>query len=229
MHRVQGQSLESAVIDLKGHRQDGLYYVAMSRLITEAGLYLRNFKQAEIQASTEVQTEYARLEAEASLHLHITQLKLTGDHHFVLTVLNARSLHANIENVRAHHNMLQSSVLVITKTWANRSDSNAHYSIPGFDMYRQDNTVQSFDQRPQRGVMAYSKHCSFTVKHSVQHNACDMVCAVVTTKYLCLNLLTVYRSPQLPMARFLAIAGQQSASHAIKQCLHQCGQLQRGH
>ena len=72
-------------------------------------------------------------------------------------------------------------------------------------MYRQDNTVQSFDQRPHRGVIAYHKHCKFQVQHSVQHSACDMVCAVVTTKYLALNVIAVYRSPQLPMARFLQL------------------------
>lgn len=99
VHRVQGQSLERALIDLQGRRQSGLHYVAMSRLITEEGMQLRNFRKRDIVACPEVARAYERLRAEASLHVRVPQLQRLGSYHFIMTTLNARSLHANIHNV----------------------------------------------------------------------------------------------------------------------------------
>ena len=204
VHRVQGQSLEKALIDLGGKKQPGMHYVAISRMITKQGLQLRNFKKRDVIASHEVTTEYARLRNECTLQLKLPQLDRNSKN-LIVTAMNARSLHANIDNVRSHHDVLQSNLLLITETWATSADTDDHYHIPGFNMHRLDNNTHSFDQRPHRGVMAYHKKCTFTTAHSVQHQGCDILCGIVTTRYLALNIAVVYKSPTMTMNEFLRL------------------------
>ena len=193
------------MINLLGRKQSGLHYVAMSRLISHTGLQLRNFRKQDIVACSEVTKEYERLRTQARLPLKIPQLQQLGNHHFVITAINARSLHSNIDNIRADHNMLQSNLILATESWANRTDSDNHYRIPGFHMERRDNSSVSFEQRPHRGIVAYYKSCEFRVVHTTSHINCDIMCTTVTTEYLALNVIIVYRSPQLAMQAFLQL------------------------
>lgn len=72
-------------------------------------------------------------------------------------------------------------------------------------MDRMDNSTLSFEQRPHRGIIAYHKDCILTVTHSSQHSGCDMMCATMTTEYLALNVIAVYKSPQLALMTFLEL------------------------
>ena len=62
VHKVQGATLQQVVIDLGSSIfEDGMAYVALSRVSTLQGLYLTAFNVKKISASTEVLNEYARL------------------------------------------------------------------------------------------------------------------------------------------------------------------------
>ena len=203
IHRVQGQSLQTALIDLAGRSQAGMHYVGISRIITESGLHLRNFRRRDIHTSPEVTQEYQRMRNDCLLQLALPQLQQKGDHHFIVTALNARSLHANIDNVRSDCNILQSNLLLITETWASAADNDVHYAVADFDMFRMDNTTHSFDQRPHRGIIAFYKNCTFHPCYNLTRPGCDILGAAVTTPYLTVNVITVYRCPQLAMSEFL--------------------------
>ena len=203
IHRVQGQSLPKALLDMKGRKQSGIHYVGMSRMITEEGLYLRNFRRADVQACPEVTKEYERMRNANKLVLVLPQLQRQDARCFTVTAVNARSLHSNIDNVRSHHNLLDSNLMLVTETWATQKDADSYYSINGFDMHRMDGNTNTYDQRPHRGMIAYNKDCQFHTVHTIQHDGCDILCGTVTTPYLVINIIAVYRCPQLAMKTFL--------------------------
>ena len=67
VHKVQGLSLDSAVIDLGSAVFDrGMAYVALSRLRTLQGLYLTSLDPSKIQAYDSVIDEYERLKIKES-------------------------------------------------------------------------------------------------------------------------------------------------------------------
>lgn len=181
-----------------------MYYVAVSRLKTQEGLHLRNFKKQQICACPAVMQEYERLRTQAPLQMQLPVLQ-TAPHKLIVTAFNARSLHANIANIRNDTNLLQSNVLFILETWANQTDSDSLYSLPDFAMDRSDNSSESFDARPHRGIIAYSKQCSLVVCNTVKHSAADIMSTTITTPYYALNVVAAYRSPQLPMHAFLKL------------------------
>ena len=133
------------------------------------------------------------------------QHRYLGSRRFIMTALNARSLHANIGNIQADQNILQSNLIFVQETWANETDPDNHYTIPGFTMSRKDNTMLAFEQRPHRGIIAYHRECTFTITHTEKHSSCDIMCTTVTTPLLALNVVAVYRSPQLAMKDFLLL------------------------
>ena len=64
IHKVQGLSLKRAVIDAGSSIfDDGMTYVALSRVQSLAGLFLISLDQSKITVSEEVRLEMARLEA----------------------------------------------------------------------------------------------------------------------------------------------------------------------
>lgn len=62
IHKVQGISLSSAVIDLGSTVFEfGMAYVALSRVTSSTGLIFINFDPSKIKASEDVIVEYERL------------------------------------------------------------------------------------------------------------------------------------------------------------------------
>ena len=203
VHRVQGQSLQSAVIDLHGRRQPALHYVAMSRITNPNGLAVANFDASAIAVSEQVRLEYTRLREQHNLQLALPTLKQTPPRGCTLIAQNVRSLHSNINNVRGTHDFTGANLLLISETWANASDDDEHYKLPGFDMHRYDNSSTTFNSRPHRGMIAYNQSSKFDVVHATQHASCDILAGQLVTSYLALNIISVYKSPQYSITMFL--------------------------
>ena len=66
MHKVQGLSLDSAVMDIgKDVFEPGMAYVALSRVRTLNGVALLNFQPRKITANKRVHEEMSRLRHES--------------------------------------------------------------------------------------------------------------------------------------------------------------------
>jgi hypothetical protein len=62
VHRAQGDTMDTAVIDLTTRRKvDHIHYVAISRLRSLEGLHIVNLEEEKITINKEVQTEMGRL------------------------------------------------------------------------------------------------------------------------------------------------------------------------
>ena len=67
VHKVQGISLDAAVIDLGSNVfEPGMAYVALSRVRTLSGVALLNFDPAKLKANKRVHEEITRLSAPQS-------------------------------------------------------------------------------------------------------------------------------------------------------------------
>ncbi|WAR20693.1 PIF1-like protein [Mya arenaria] len=160
IHRSQGDTLDSAVVDLTLTRQvKHIHYVALSRLQSLEGLRILNLQENKIAVDKIVQAEMERLRGSP---LTLQQQSLS-DHpeHFKLAFVNARSLHRHIEDVRADRNVLAADVACFCETRFQDNDFINDTSLNNFVQYRQDYEQSTSRSRPPYGLAVHSK-TSFT-------------------------------------------------------------------
>ena len=122
---------------------------------------------------------------------------------FVITALNARSLHHNIDCIRADPDIQRSNFLAVSETWALPSDSDSHYNMASYHLTRFDNPISTFDGRPHRGIALYTKGMAHPHGRLFSTSACDIVASQVTTPHGHLSIICIYRSPEMSMTSFL--------------------------
>ena len=105
VHRAQGSTLHSVVIDLpqrKTRKVPHLHYVAVSRVKSMDKLQIINFNEKAYKIDSQVQVEMDRLFREAKLDLCFTPFELVDSNvHFKVSYNNCRSLHLHYEDVKA--------------------------------------------------------------------------------------------------------------------------------
>lgn len=93
--------------------------------------------------------------------------------------------------------------MLCTETWATANDSDEHYHIAGHDMHRFDNTHVMFEDRPHRGMILYTKLCLISNLINSQNAGFDILGMQCITDLIAVNIIGIYRAPQMPMATFL--------------------------
>jgi hypothetical protein len=160
IHRSQGDTLDTAVVDLTLTRKiDHIHYVALSRLQSLDKLYITNLQEDKISVDKEVQKEMDRMRNSPLVFSHhfLTEQKFT----FKLAFLNARSLHKHLQDVQIDRNVQSADVIGFCETRFNRRDATNDTAIPDFSQFRQDYQLQTLTQRSFYGLSVYSKS-SFT-------------------------------------------------------------------
>ena len=94
IHRSQGDTLESLVIDFPRSTREHMHYVGLSRVTSLANLHIVSLNEQKITASKKVGDEMRRLRESARLQLCIPALYSTQMEHVLKIVFaNVRSLH----------------------------------------------------------------------------------------------------------------------------------------
>ena len=119
VHKVQGLSLNRAVISFDLHKQKafkaGQMYVALSRVRSMDGLYLTGFfSQNAIKVNAAASQEYDRLRNE-SLFSSLYTCSAT-DCNFVFTLLNCRSLKKHAIDICNDKELMSSDLVFFTET-----------------------------------------------------------------------------------------------------------------
>ena len=75
-------------------------------------------------------------------------------------MLNSRSLHRHIEDIRKDLNYASVNVNIFSETRLNCSDKDTDYAITGYTLFRNDNQPTALNTRPYGGTAVYSKNPS---------------------------------------------------------------------
>ena len=67
IHRCQGDTLDSAIVDFPTSTREHMHYVGLSRVRNSSNLHILNLNEWKIKVSKNVATEMNRLRAEATL------------------------------------------------------------------------------------------------------------------------------------------------------------------
>ena len=130
------------------------HYVSASRVTTLEGLQIINWNPHLISMNSDVKEHIEFMKKERKLKLCYTPVydMPTG---LKCVFLNTLSLHKNIENVRANHNICAGDVLIFAETRLLHSDNSENYTLTGFQVPMKNNQVLHNSSRPPHGTIGY--------------------------------------------------------------------------
>jgi exonuclease III len=109
---------------------------------------------------------------------------------------NARSLHAHVAQFREDTYVPHMDIIACTDTRAHAADNDAQYNVPGFKMYRADDTST---HRGCNSIILYTR-ADFHASHTVfKSNTYCTIHAVITKDSMpTINVIATYRRPNTP-------------------------------
>lgn len=186
----------------------GQAYVALSRVKSMEGLFIKNFNPNSIKASTLVKTEMERLATKTlppEPALHVTSLT---DHSWIkIGHLNIRSYMAKLEDIKCDLPISHVDIMCFSETFlkphqqiTNDLLPNTHTSV----IFRLDRSSSTLDLN-NGGIMITCAPSLLPESISVSHSALLEILGIVITPHSSLRMfvIVVYRRPQLPLATFL--------------------------
>ena len=158
VHRSQGDTQSQIVVNLNTNRTiPHIHYVALSRVTTIEGLYIRDLCKEKISVDYKVVKEMEILRIENNLKLCFTPLYMLNHTDFKVCYLNARSLHKHIEDVRKDINYSSTDILIFSETRFSPLEPDNMYNINGYTLFRNDSSDSSGSGCPYGGTAVYSR------------------------------------------------------------------------
>jgi hypothetical protein len=222
-HRCQGETLETAVVDLQGYSFPHVHYVVLSRVRNLSNVYIRNLNESAIRVDKAVHQEMLRLSTDRRLQFCPTPLP--KDEHTQLKVLfhNVRSLHKHHCDIVADMDSRSAHICVFAETNLWYKDIDETYSIPGFNLRRFD-CVNNKTVRPVFGLAVYHRTPIDGVYHYCQPTAKGTYVEFVVIRVAHMPVLgnvsvvAIYSSPQASMVELKAAIDEINLQLDLHKC-----------
>ncbi|KAK3099796.1 hypothetical protein FSP39_009735 [Pinctada imbricata] len=191
IHRSQGDTMDSAVIDMTTKRKiEHIHYVAVSRLKSLDGLHIINLEENKIAVSTDVQREMERLRSIPQQTSSTLSLS-SNEGNLKIVYLNARSLHRHLPDIKCDININVSDVAIFSETRLCERDSQDATSLTSHPyQYRFDGSCAG-DNRPYHGLNIYSKQELIVIDQSKRNN----IEIVLAETNMGISVIAVYKPP----------------------------------
>lgn len=183
VHKTQGMTLKQAVVSIAGRFNDGQCYVALSRVTSLTGLFLSKFDQSKIRASREVTTIMMEMD-KTPLAVSVNQIIQRPSNVIPVALLNTRSLHRHIEDVRRCDDLQHADIICLTETWLKQQDTPDLFNMHQF---RQDR-----HGRRAGGVLIYvNRNFTCSTMFTTTDRNLDLLTVLVDLQHP-LYIVTVY-------------------------------------
>ena len=202
IHRSQGDTETKIVVNFSTKRTiPHIHYVGLSRVTTIEGLYITDLCENKIAVHPDVKKEMERLRTSARLKLCISPLyEITGSV-LKLCYLNARSVHKHIQDLCNDLNYLSADINIFGETRFSLQDTDEMYYIPGYELFRNDNSNSRNASRPYGGTAVCSK-----IPYLTGYPCCNNIHGIELTIIKIMSpldwtIVGIYRSPKVPVTQ----------------------------
>ena len=121
-------------------------------------------------------------------------------------LINARSLHKHIDDVRHDLNFKNTDINIFSETRFISSDNDIMYNIDGYNLFRNDS--QSLTSRPFGGMAVFSR-VQFLPGYPCCRNINDIEITIIKVMILPhVSIVRIYRSPRIPLQQLLEALSQ---------------------
>ncbi|XP_060573123.1 uncharacterized protein LOC132731041 [Ruditapes philippinarum] len=222
VHRAQGTTLDSVVIDLsqrKTRKVPHLHYVALSRVRSLEKLQILNFNEQALQVDDKVKTEMERLLKDASLELCYVPLEsihLFSKMDFKIAFNNCRSLNKHFIDVKHDQGLLSCDIIGLAETRLHENDNDTSYQIQGYHLIRNDQCTASTSERPPHGLLIYVK-ADVLVKSAdcFSSQNFEFVLLNVARELSEMQVVVLYKSPKMSDSAFRTMLTEKLFPHLV--------------
>jgi hypothetical protein len=157
IHKVQGLTVDKILVSFKSRKgfDSGQAYVALSRVRSIEGLYLKEFESDKIRKNNNVDKELQRMK-ENEVPRFYDMLYQKSD--LIISVLNVRSLPEHASHLLKEPAYLHSDIIVCVETWlADRQQTSDYLQEQDTVCHRCDKLGNGIGQRTAGGVLIVTK------------------------------------------------------------------------
>ncbi|XP_029911061.1 uncharacterized protein LOC115361659 [Myripristis murdjan] len=211
-HKVQGMTVQSAVVSLKHVFEAGMAYVSLSRTTSLDGLYITDFDENKIYADGDIAVAMQSMKTTSltgimPLLKHVREADLVQM--FKIVHHNTEGLISHINDIKRHHELRLADVLCLTETHLSDSIPFDSLALDGYRLYlcNRQHCYMHFPDLARKqggGVAIYCKfHVSAEVYDSVPHVTDLEFLAIKIKAPVNLVITAIYRPPTYSLKHFM--------------------------
>ncbi|KAA0701445.1 ATP-dependent DNA helicase PIF1 [Triplophysa tibetana] len=206
VHKVQGISVDEAVVSLKKIFAPGQAYVALSRVRSLSGLIIQDFEEKAIYCKDSIKDAIQRM---PTFGINNIQNQKVNTQTFNVFLINVQSLRQHLADLVSYTLNLQPNCIAVTETWLPENIPLESVKINGYSFHSHPRSVSYSSSNPtlteiqaqqHGGVGMYtSDGLAYDVVPVPNINLECLVCNYTTHNIL---IAVIYRPPSYPMSLF---------------------------
>nr|XP_021334689.1 uncharacterized protein LOC110440049 [Danio rerio]XP_021334690.1 uncharacterized protein LOC110440049 [Danio rerio] len=203
VHKVQGLTLDKAVVSMKKIFAPGQAYVALSRVTSIDGLIIEDFNEKVIFAKDNIE------KALQIMPPFIFPCKTTESFKFTIMLHNVEGLIPHILDIRQDNRYVEADMICVTETWLTSNYSEHAVTVAGYNFYSKPrstayDTSQDFfaqlKEENRGGVGIYHRE---DIKVAVVDLPCiNIECLMCNIQHSNTTVAVVYRPPKYTLPLF---------------------------
>ncbi|XP_072565389.1 uncharacterized protein [Paramormyrops kingsleyae] len=128
VHKVQGLTVDKAVVSLKKIFAAGQAYVALSRVTSLEGLIIEDFKETAIYAKQDIETAMQSMPAFIEPVMEVPSL-------CKILLHNVEGLTCHLDDLKQDRRYMEADIICLTETWLNSKEDTEGVQLPGFSYH----------------------------------------------------------------------------------------------
>ncbi|CAF3370960.1 unnamed protein product [Rotaria sp. Silwood1] len=219
IHKVQGLTVKSVVIDLKKFNQTGQGYVAFTRPPKGEEVYLTQFKDEAFFCDERIEESTSKMRKMSYQYAQMEDASL-----FRIGFHNVEGLEAHYDHIKNHHWYKSCHIICINETWL--KSCTCQSELENFTLITQNRSDSysnsNFSERDRGGVGIFIHNNTYFEKLNLP--LCDIESLTIKTNILnkvCF-VTTVYKPPHLNSKQFItnfdhqvALINDEKSQHII--------------
>ncbi len=203
VHKVQGLTVDKAVVSMKKIFAPGQAYVALSRVTSLDGLIIQDFKEKAIFAKDNIK------EALQTMPPFIASCETTETFKFKIMLHNVEGLIPHISDIRQDKRYFEGDMICVTETWLKPNYVENAVSLDGYIFHDKSrsaaydtshNVFAKLKEESHGGVGIYHKD---KVKVALLDLPCiNIECLMCRIEHLNTTVAVLYRPPSYNMPLF---------------------------
>ncbi|XP_029976984.1 uncharacterized protein LOC115409845 isoform X4 [Salarias fasciatus] len=202
IHKVQGLTLEKAVVSFKKIFSAGQAYVALSRVTSIENLIIQDFKATAIYAKTDID------DCLQKMGNYIETPLTRPDASLKVCLLNIQGLQAHIADLKHDRRMLDADLLCLTETWLQHNTAQGNIDMAGWTFHCKARS-QSYSNQGAFSALQKQQHggVGFYHKNHIISNIINLPCSeleaiIFNIQPMNHNYIVLYRPPSYQISLF---------------------------
>ena len=209
VHKVQGVTVDAAVVCLKRIFAAGQAYVALSRVRSLSGLVIEDFEERVIYCKDDIKDAIKNMPPFLGSSISGEEFSNRNTHSFTLFLMNVQNLSRHITDLVSCTKQWQLNCIAVTETWLPEAFSSESVKMHGYSFQNQPrsssyssskHTLANIQQQQHGGVGMYSLDGLPYEVIQVPHLSLECLVYNYTTSRIVIAV--IYRPPSYPMSDF---------------------------